>query len=124
MVRKVFERYDRYNPITLLHGDAAGLDHVAARLGTRLGWEVIAFPPDKNQPSPQRYHARNNAMLDWLPDVVLAFRRLDVECRGTDSVIREATRRNLTVEITEYDPRDARDYLSPHYKDDVVPKFR
>lgn len=99
----VLKRYEPYEPITLLHGAAAGLDNAAARLARGLGWEVIAFPPDKKLPSPERYHTRNKAMLDWLPDVVLAFRRLDAENRGTDSVIREARRRHLQVVVTEYD---------------------
>ena len=56
----------------------------------------LTFPPDPSVPSPQRFHLRNDQMLDRA-DLVLAFH--DGESRGTASVIAKARKRGITVEV-------------------------
>jgi hypothetical protein len=82
---------------TVLHGTARGADIIAAEAAERRGHTVVPFPPDENRPSPQRFHERNDRMLNDGPDLVLAF--WDGKSRGTWSVIDKATRRGIPVEV-------------------------
>lgn len=82
---------------TILHGAARGADRIAAEAAHRHGHTVIPYPPDKDRPSPQRFHERNDRMLDEQPDLVLAF--WDGQSRGTLSVIEKAKRRGIPLEV-------------------------
>jgi hypothetical protein len=81
----------------VIHGAAAGADIIAAEAAHRRGHTVVPFLPDKTRPSPQRYHERNDRMLDAGPDLVLAF--WNGKSRGTASVIEKAMRRGIKFEV-------------------------
>lgn len=81
---------------TVIHGGAAGADRMAYDWCRQLGFNCQSYAPDVRRPSPQRYHERNDKMLD-LADVVLAF--WDGESTGTYSVIKKAVERRLPLEV-------------------------
>jgi len=80
----------------ILHGDARGVDRIAHFHAVFTGRDVRRFWPANNIPSPRKYHARNDQMLDEA-DLVLAF--WDGKSRGTASVIRKARERGIPVEV-------------------------
>lgn len=80
--------------IVLMHGGAVGADVMADRWALRHGVPVQTFLPNRGRPSPQRYHERNDAMLEQA-DFVVAF--WDGESRGTKSVIDKALARYIPV---------------------------
>lgn len=87
---------------TVMHGGAWGADACADDALAELYFqeardlEVERHFPDATRPSPQRYHERNDAMLDRA-GLVLAF--WDGKSRGTASVIRKAKERGIPVEV-------------------------
>lgn len=98
-IRDVLACYWSRAPV-VVHGNCEGADLIAAEVAEGLGFEVIPFPPDTKQPVPQRYHARNDRMLA-LADLVLAFRLVGAENRGTDSVIRKAEKLGIAYSVFE-----------------------
>lgn len=85
----------------VVHGAQRGADRHADKQAKRLGMRTLPFPPDQKKPSPERYHERNDKMLALKPDIVLAFRRIGAENRGTDSVIYKAEGLGITVQKFE-----------------------
>lgn len=80
----------------LVQGGAAGADRLAYDWAKERDVPVATFAPDYQQPSPQRYHERNDRMLD-IADQVIAF--WDGVSRGTKSVIDKARDRGLRVQV-------------------------
>jgi hypothetical protein len=74
-----------------------GADSIARDWALRRGVTLDEFPPDVTLPSPQRFHVRNDAMLNENPDIVLAF--WDGESPGTSSVINKAYKRGIVTEV-------------------------
>lgn len=81
----------------VMQGGAGGADSIAWRECQRQNIRVETHRPDYNTPSPQRYHDRNDRMLN-AADLVIAF--WDGESRGTKSVIDKARDRGIPVEVT------------------------
>lgn len=82
----------------VLEGEADGVDAWTKIACEITGHGYVPYPPDKSLPSPQRFHERNNRMLDDA-DEVLAF--WDGESPGTKSVIRKARERGLRLWIVQ-----------------------
>jgi len=82
--------------LTLIHGDAQGADRLAAHYAEGLGWNVQAYPPAPPGYGPQ-LTARNQAMIDSEPDVVLAFPLPGSV--GTWDTVNRAKRAGITVRI-------------------------
>ncbi len=80
----------------VMQGGAAGADNIAYRFCLDKGLKYQTYRPAITRPSPQRYHERNDRMLDQA-DLVLAF--WDGRSRGTGSVIEKAQRRGIPVEV-------------------------
>ena len=66
-------------PVTLVHGDAPGVDRFAAALWQRWGWPVEAHPADWKGRGKAAGPERNQRMVDAGADVCAA-------CPGPDSV--------------------------------------
>lgn len=98
----------------VMHGDAAGVDRIAATIARELGHEVKSFPADwrvkadtppgairkRRDGAPfdaRAGHLRNLRMLDQQPDVVLAF--WDGRSPGTWHCIEAAIERGIPVEV-------------------------
>ena len=82
----------------VMEGEATGADQMAHDIAQELGLTVEGYPPDPSRPSPQRYHERNDLMLERA-DRVIAF--WDGRSRGTASVIHKARLRCLEVEVVQ-----------------------
>ena len=80
----------------ILHGGARGADALAAGIALGLGFSVVEYPADWKR-GRRAGLERNLAMLDELPDLVLAF--WDGRSTGTAHVVREAKRRGIATEV-------------------------
>ena len=85
-----------FHPTVVIHGGAEGADSVAEEVARELGILTDVRRPDLSRPSPQRYHERNDRMLDEC-DFVLAF--WDGKSPGTKSVIDKAKRRKIPHKV-------------------------
>lgn len=99
---------------TIIHGAAPGADTIAGMLAEDFGFTVDPNPADwevkpDTPPNRIRYRrdgscydvgagfARNRAMLDKHPDLVIAFQKNGSS--GTQDTIDEARRRGINVEV-------------------------
>jgi len=133
---------ERVNDVLLTHGDARGLDRLAAQVAAELGWSVKAVPaqwsthtaacPDWHHGQIRcrmAGHRRNAEMLDAGQDLVVGFPMHPKDSggsRGTWGAIAGATKRALPVLILsqgrlwldtasrEQDSPLARNYRSYH----------
>jgi uncharacterized phage-like protein YoqJ len=81
----------------VMHGAAYGADACAHDAVVQIPHlELEVYAPDASRPSPQRYHERNDAMLDQA-DYVIAF--WDGKSRGTASVLKKVRERGLPYEV-------------------------
>jgi len=93
---------------TVIHGDAAGADRLAALAAEQCDLKVIAMPADWNTHSASCWcrgqgwcreagKRRNLLMLDQKPDLVIAF--WNGASTGTLHTISHARRRGIPVEV-------------------------
>lgn len=84
---------------TLMHGGARGADLIAAAIGAGLGMRIIEHAADWARFGRGAGYRRNAQMLNERPDMVLAFQRNG--SRGTQHVIDEARKRDITTVVVE-----------------------
>jgi len=82
----------------VIKGGAGGADRMAQRAAFALGLYCAEMPAMWRNGNGAG-HARNRAMLDLRPDLVIAFQRNG--SRGTQNTIDEARRRGIDVEVHE-----------------------
>lgn len=114
------------SPVTLVHGDARGVDRIAAALVTTWGWDVVAYPADwarcddtipvsrggcpprphlrhgaRGTYCPYAGHRRNQLMLDTHPGAIAAcFPACDTgTSSGTGDFIDRAIRSGIRFEV-------------------------
>lgn len=84
----------------VITGGAIGVDRMADREAGDLGLDRLIMPANWRRHNRQAGYIRNVAMLDFNPDVVLAYRYPGASS-GTDMTIKEARRRGIEVEVYE-----------------------
>lgn len=86
-------------PYCLFHGCQRGADGIAAVIAACRGWEVRPFPPDfaAHATAAEAFKARNQAMIDAKPDLVLALPRHN--SRGTWDAVSRANRAGIPVAV-------------------------
>lgn len=91
---------ERGEEFEIMHGGADGADIMAYWWALDRSPEVRgrAFLPDNRRPSPQRFHERNDRMLDQA-DYVIAF--WDGKSRGTMHTVAMARSVGKPVEVIE-----------------------
>ena len=94
----IYDKLRELDPATttIIEGGAKGADYYARTAANVLCLWTLTFKPDEARPSPQRYHERNDKMLE-LADRVIAF--WDGKSRGTKSVIEKARKHGIPVEV-------------------------
>src|SRR5262245_5113818 len=80
----------------VMHGAAFGADACAHDAAVEYDMEIQVFAPNAGRPSPQRYHERNDAMIERA-DYVIAF--WDGKSRGTASVLKKVRERGIPHEV-------------------------
>lgn len=85
---------------TLVHGDARGLDRIAAKIAKEFDWEVEAYPADWERFGKAAGAHRNELMCAKGADVCLAFPL--PQSRGTYDCARRAGR--LGIRVVTYPP--------------------
>lgn len=90
---KLLHEWD--GPMRLIQGRARGADAIARSYAVNRGWEVIDYPPDYDQYGKVATHIRNQAMVDYRPDVALFFIR-DFSS-GTMTTLEKAVKARLKV---------------------------
>lgn len=95
---KVFERFSKLPQDTLIiSGGADGADSLAELAAMEYHFPINVVKPDWEKHGRAAGPIRNIQMLDMNPDLVIAF--YDGVSRGTAHTIKEATKRNIAVEI-------------------------
>lgn len=90
----------RYLPVNtrVMHGDAPGADRLAARLAEERGLATIAIPADWDRWGRRAGPIRNEQMLAFKPDAVIAFKSRP-RSTGTDHMIRIARAAGVMVDV-------------------------
>ncbi len=94
-------------PELFILGCAPGVDTVARWLAGRMRWSHVVVYADESKPSPERYHDRNQRMVDLAEpgDWCLAFPVAG--SRGTWDCVRRAQGRGLRAVQLPFNPPDA-----------------
>lgn len=95
LVSTVLSHYDQ-DDVVLIHGAAKGADSLAHEVAQELGWSIIEFPADWSLGA-KAGPLRNQAMIDMVPDVVIAF-PLD-NSKGTWDSVNRAIHERIPVHI-------------------------
>jgi hypothetical protein len=96
-----------HGPGLVVHGDARGLDRVAARVAIALGWPTPeAHPADWDRHGPPAGGRRNQLMVDLGADVCLAFP--GPTSTGTWDCVRRARAAGIPVVVYDRPQRLAR----------------
>jgi hypothetical protein len=94
--------YATYGPFTLIHGAAQGADTLAYEWALNTDCSVVGFPADWATHGKSAGPIRNKAMLDFGPDLVVAFVDKPLhESRGTNNMVtiaRQAGVRTFVIE--------------------------
>lgn len=96
LVREALLAYAVQDACVLRHGDARGLDRIAAGVAHELGWTVETYAADWGRLGRQAGHVRNQQMVDAGADVCLAFPLPG--SRGTYDCAARAIRADIPVE--------------------------
>jgi len=92
-------------PVTLIHGNARGVDRLAAIAARTLGWHVVGVEADWKNLGRAAGHYRNKEMLDiGRPDIVLAFPVQGADNKGTSNLMGQARDRKIPVITTVLPP--------------------
>lgn len=84
---------------TVITGGCYGADYIADQFARELDYTRIIMPADWKSHGKAAGPIRNRAMLDLLPDLVVAFHNDLSKSRGTVDTVNEAMRRKIKVEI-------------------------
>lgn len=85
-----------HGPIILVHGDAAGVDTIAARVAAELGWTPEPHPARWDTDGyPQAGPLRNQRMVDTEPHICIAWP--GPNSRGTWDCVRRAHHAGIPV---------------------------
>ena len=84
----------------IISGGAEGVDTFAQNFAKENGFKITIFYPNPKVPSPQRYYARNQDIVDY-SDMLIAFQN-NPHRSGTQSSINRAKKRGIpTVVVTK-----------------------
>lgn len=94
-----------YGPVTLIHGDARGIDRAAASVAYGLGWDIEPHPADwRGKGRAAAGHIRNAEMIHAAPDLVLAFKAgfdWSFARGGTENMVDLARRHGVTAYVVQ-----------------------
>lgn len=103
------DTFDLPRDTVLVHGNAKGVDRLAASLALLRGWPVEAHPADWETLGRRAGIVRNNEMLDT-SDCVLAV--WDGRSKGTLHAINQAIRRRLPLLVCAVTPTGTMKFTS------------
>jgi hypothetical protein len=83
--------------VTLIHGAARGVDSIAAKVAEQLGFRVVPFPAEWDKYGRAAGPIRNERMVTWPPDLVLAFHDNLAASKGTRDMVQQAIRARVPV---------------------------
>lgn len=93
----IINRLFDLQPATIVHGNAAGADRIAAQEAPKLGLLVEAHPADWETHGKSAGPIRNRMMAALGADLCIAF--WDGSSRGTQDMIKVAHQQGIPVEI-------------------------
>ena len=88
----------------LIHGNARGLDKIAAAIGEKRGFDVRAFHADWSRHGRAAGPIRNRDMLEQEPYIVLAFPLPD--SKGTVNCMNQARDMGICVRVVKPKTRE------------------
>jgi hypothetical protein len=81
----------------VIEGGAPGADRLARQAAEQLGLRVIEVRAEWEKYGPSAGPRRNRAMLDYAPELVLAFHDDLENSKGTKDMVTQAQRRDIEV---------------------------
>lgn len=100
----IFAELDQLEPDVVIHGAARGADVMAGDWARLHSVVCISVPAQWNKHGRAAGPIRNQEMLAYSPDFVLAFHDDIDHSRGTADMIRRATVANLRVKLVSHRP--------------------
>jgi hypothetical protein len=91
-----------YGDFTLIHGSAKGADTIAHEWALPTSCDIVEFPADWTTHGKSAGPIRNKEMLDYGPDLVVAFVDKPLhESRGTNNMVTIARKAGVRTIIIE-----------------------
>jgi hypothetical protein len=84
---------------SIVHGDCRGADKMAGEIATSLDIPVFVFPAEWERFGNRAGPMRNQAMLNTVPDLVIAFHDDIEKSKGTKDMVARARRAGIPVKI-------------------------
>lgn len=104
VLKRLARIHNSAGPCELVHGGARGLDTIAGRVASLMGWRVVQMDARWDEEGIAAGKNRNVRMLDrpTPPDVVIAFATPTIAAsRGTRHCALEAHKRAIPLEINQ-----------------------
>ena len=89
-------------PTLVIQGEAKGADLLAKACAVSLNIPVECFPADWGKHGKAAGHIRNQQMLDFGPDLVIAFYPVTGITPGTKDMVRRAIAKGIPVKHVTY----------------------
>lgn len=83
----------------IVHGGARGADSIAGKIAKELGLKVTVFPAQWDLHGKSAGYIRNQQMLDYDPDLVLAFAKDLTVSRGTGDMVRRSRQAKVNTKV-------------------------
>lgn len=83
----------------VIEGGATGADSIAKSVALAMGIPVTTIHAQWAKYGKAAGPLRNQAMLQWNPDLVLAFHENILKSKGTKDMVRQAGKANILVKI-------------------------
>jgi hypothetical protein len=83
----------------IVHGGARGADRIAGKIASELGLQVSVFYADWERHGRAAGFVRNGQMIDYGPDLVLAFSEDLSQSHGTADTVRRAQSSRIETRI-------------------------
>lgn len=93
-----------YGPVTLIHGDAGGIDREAASEAYRLGWDIEPHPADWRGRGRRAGPERNVEMIHCNPHLVVGVKEnfdWSFSAGGTENMIDLARRHGVRAYVLQ-----------------------
>ena len=106
LVKNALDQF-KNKKVILIHGNCAGLDKIAEKVGIELGFEIESHPADWKKYGKAAGPIRNKEMIQSLNNYknkyMFAFHDAIDLSRGTKDCVKQAEKMNIFAQIIKHD---------------------
>ena len=103
LIGEILEKYQAEGYDTIIEGEARGADKLSRIEAERLGMQVIPIPAQWIKYGKKAGPLRNMEMLEYKPNLVIAFHDDLQNSKGTKHMIRIAKEAGLPVKLIQHE---------------------